>query len=179
MAASAAAVELYTDPRTFLAEAGQHLAAAPVINTVVATTTERMARRLDERGDLPTLGYEPWWALVRDDEGGIAGAAMRTAPPPLAPLFVLPMPEDGVRQRARLLHTRGEAVGGVNGALPAARSIADTGYASAAVVEVSRRSRDAGIRVCLFTDQANPTSNAIYQRLGYHPIVDMADLVIR
>ena len=52
------------------------------------------------------------------------------------------------------------------------------GYASAAVAEVSRLIRDGGSRVCLFTDQANPTSNRIYQALGYRPVVDMANLVI-
>jgi len=35
-----------------------------------------------------------------------------------------------------------------------------------------------GARVCLFTDQANPTSNKIYTALGYHPVADMANLVI-
>ena len=35
-----------------------------------------------------------------------------------------------------------------------------------------------GARVCLFTDQANPTSNKIYAALGYRPVVDMANLVI-
>lgn len=52
------------------------------------------------------------------------------------------------------------------------------GYASAAVAGVSRMIRDMGHRACLFTDQANPTSNALYQRLGYRPVVDMANLVI-
>ncbi|MFC4786887.1 GNAT family N-acetyltransferase [Nocardioides sp. MAHUQ-72] len=50
------------------------------------------------------------------------------------------------------------------------------GYASAAVAAVSRRLLDEGARVCLFTDQANPTSNRIYQALGYRPVVDMANL---
>lgn len=53
------------------------------------------------------------------------------------------------------------------------------GYASAAVASVSRLLRDRGARVCLFTDQANPTSNRIYQRLGYRPVTDTANLVIR
>ena len=52
------------------------------------------------------------------------------------------------------------------------------GYASAGVAEVSRRLLDEGARVCLFTDQANPTSNRIYQALGYRPVVDMANLVV-
>jgi GNAT superfamily N-acetyltransferase len=52
------------------------------------------------------------------------------------------------------------------------------GWASAAVAAVSRRLRAAGVEVCLFTDQANPTSNGIYQALGYEPVVDMANLLI-
>ena len=43
---------------------------------------------------------------------------------------------------------------------------------------VSRLLRDAGNRVCLFTDQANPTSNKIYAAIGYAPVVDMVNLVI-
>jgi GNAT superfamily N-acetyltransferase len=53
------------------------------------------------------------------------------------------------------------------------------GYASAAVAAVSRRLRDEGSRVTLFTDQANPTSNGIYVKLGYEPVVDMVELTIR
>ncbi|MGC4837874.1 GNAT family N-acetyltransferase [Micromonospora vinacea] len=52
------------------------------------------------------------------------------------------------------------------------------GWASNAVAEVSRRIQAEGERVCLFTDQANPTSNKIYAALGYRPVVDMANLVI-
>jgi GNAT superfamily N-acetyltransferase len=52
------------------------------------------------------------------------------------------------------------------------------GYASAAVAEVSRRLVADGARVCLFTDQANPTSNKIYQAIGFAPVVDMANLVL-
>lgn len=302
MAGGAHTVEFFTDPRAFVSEAAAHLAADPVINTVVATIAERMARRLDERGDLPDLGYEPWWAIARDEAGHVCGAAMRTAPAPIAALFVLPMPDDAARELARELHARGEVVRGVNGALPAARLTAEAaaglaggdatvvmhtrlfelaelnvpgappgqlraphpeeaqllaewigaflveadeqagrepgtehgelpglddileriadgrlwvwadsddrpvhltgvnppsfgvrriapvytpkehrgrGYASAAVAEISRRILADGHRACLFTDQANPTSNAVYERLGYRPVVDMANLVIR
>lgn len=50
------------------------------------------------------------------------------------------------------------------------------GYASAAVYEVSRLLREQGERPCLFTDQANPTSNKVYEAIGYRPLVDMANL---
>lgn len=53
------------------------------------------------------------------------------------------------------------------------------GYASAAVAEVSQRLLDDGLRVCLFTDLDNPTSNRVYEALGYRPVVDMANFVVR
>jgi GNAT superfamily N-acetyltransferase len=52
------------------------------------------------------------------------------------------------------------------------------GYASVLTAHVSRLLRDTGTQVCLFTDQANPTSNKIYAAIGYEPVVDMANLVI-
>ncbi len=52
------------------------------------------------------------------------------------------------------------------------------GFASAAVAEVSRQIVAGGARPCLFTDQANPTSNSIYLKLGFEPVVDMANLTI-
>lgn len=49
------------------------------------------------------------------------------------------------------------------------------GYAGAATAEVSRAALAAGAReVLLFTDLANPTSNGLYQRIGYRPVVDFA-----
>ncbi|KAF4410676.1 GNAT family N-acetyltransferase [Streptomyces lycii] len=46
------------------------------------------------------------------------------------------------------------------------------GYAGAVTAEVSRVACDAGLEVLLFTDLANPTSNALYRRLGYRPVED-------
>jgi predicted GNAT family acetyltransferase len=47
------------------------------------------------------------------------------------------------------------------------------GYAGAVTATVSRQVLDAGAAdVVLFTDLANPTSNALYERLGYRPIED-------
>jgi GNAT superfamily N-acetyltransferase len=47
------------------------------------------------------------------------------------------------------------------------------GYATACVAEVSRLLLEQGNRfVCLYTDLSNPTSNAIYQRIGYEPVCD-------
>ena len=48
------------------------------------------------------------------------------------------------------------------------------GYASALVAGVSQLQLDAGRRFCfLFTDLANPTSNKIYQDIGYEPVYDV------
>ncbi|MDX3853305.1 GNAT family N-acetyltransferase [Streptomyces sp. AK02-01A] len=49
------------------------------------------------------------------------------------------------------------------------------GYACAAAAEVSRAALAAGARdVVLFADLSNPTSNALYQRLGYRTLADWA-----
>jgi predicted GNAT family acetyltransferase len=54
------------------------------------------------------------------------------------------------------------------------------GYASACVAGLSRRRLDKGKHFCtLFTDLANPTSNAIYRRVGYLPIGDFVEIRFR
>jgi uncharacterized protein len=48
------------------------------------------------------------------------------------------------------------------------------GYASALTAGVSSLALSTGRRFCfLFTDLANPTSNRIYQRIGYEPVTDV------
>lgn len=47
------------------------------------------------------------------------------------------------------------------------------GYASNLVAHLSQHLHDEGRKYCfLFTDQANPTSNSIYHKLGYRPVSD-------
>ena len=49
------------------------------------------------------------------------------------------------------------------------------GYASAVVAALSQKMLSEGRRFCfLYTDLANPTSNSIYQKLGYLPVCDSA-----
>jgi predicted GNAT family acetyltransferase len=48
------------------------------------------------------------------------------------------------------------------------------GYAAGVTHAASRALLDDGHRVVLFADLANPTSNALYQRLGYRPVTDRA-----
>ena len=60
-------------------------------------------------------------------------------------------------------HMSGQAAAGL------ARDLAAAGRPAA----VSQAALDAGVRdVVLYTDLANPTSNALYQRLGYRPVED-------
>jgi predicted GNAT family acetyltransferase len=50
------------------------------------------------------------------------------------------------------------------------------GYATTCTARVSQLALSEGNRHCfLFTDLANPTSNAIYQRIGYEPVCDVND----
>lgn len=286
----------YEDPAAFLAVAGDHLAADPVRTTVIATVTRRAVDGLE-----PARGSHPrWWVAVRDG-GEVVGAAMRTAPMPPYPMYVLPMPEAAALALARGLHARDELVPGINGALPAVQTVAtemarlaggearveermllhtiDTlvppppvagrlrpataeeldlvlrwyaafdvdaaeqagrtaphrppepqdeanvlprieqgqvwlweddrgavvhvtahnppafgvarvgpvytppehrghGYARAAVAQVTRRLLDEGLRVCLFTDVDNPTSNRVYESIGYRPVGEQASMVV-
>lgn len=47
------------------------------------------------------------------------------------------------------------------------------GYASTLVAALSQHLLDTGRQFCfLFTDLANPTSNKIYQNIGYRPVID-------
>jgi RimJ/RimL family protein N-acetyltransferase len=54
------------------------------------------------------------------------------------------------------------------------------GYGGAATAAVSRAALDSGAEnVVLFTDQANPASNALYQRLGFDPVEERVVLHFR
>jgi hypothetical protein len=47
------------------------------------------------------------------------------------------------------------------------------GYATSCVAQLSRMALDKGYKKCvLYTDLLNPTSNSIYQRIGYKPVCD-------
>lgn len=50
-----------------------------------------------------------------------------------------------------------------------------TGYATACVTALTRQLLAEDLKYCcLYTDLANPTSNAIYARIGYRPVCDAA-----
>ena len=51
------------------------------------------------------------------------------------------------------------------------------GYGTAVTAAVSKLLLERGRRFCfLYTDLANPTSNAIYLRIGYEPVCDSREL---
>ena len=51
------------------------------------------------------------------------------------------------------------------------------GYATAVVARLSQKILDDGRQFCtLYTDLANPTSNRIYQKIGYRKITDVVDI---
>ena len=53
------------------------------------------------------------------------------------------------------------------------------GYASACVAALSQVILDQGAGFCtLFTDLANPTSNSIYQKIGYRPVCDFTQFAL-
>lgn len=295
---SSTRLQFFSDAADFLTAATDHLATEPVISTVVTTVAHRAAAQVADGIAQPE---GDWWLAVRDESGEVCGVAMRTAPFPPFPPFLLRMPDGAAVALARTLYDRGEEVLGVNGALPAvelcaaelaqlvggrvdiamhtrlhelgelrppapvpgelvavteeyvdlavewfaafaddadeqagrrrgssAHEVPDRsallrrirghelwfwvdrtgqpvhltgvnppsfgvarigpvytppaqrghGWASNAVAEVSRRVTAQGARACLYTDQANPTSNKIYAALGYRPVVDMANLLI-
>ncbi len=69
---------------------------------------------------------------------------------------------------------RGAVVGGVY----TPPELRGRGYASCCVAGLSQAQLDAGKEYCaLFTDLANPTSNHIYQEIGYRPICDFKHFV--
>ncbi len=56
-------------------------------------------------------------------------------------------------------------------------SFRGSGYATATVASLSQSLLNDGRRFCfLYTDLANPISNAIYQRVGYRPVSDVVDV---
>lgn len=103
------------------------------------------------------------------------------------------LPEDGAVAgvEARMgagglwLWTEGGTPVSMAGVLPAAAGVSRVGpvytppehrghgFGSAVTARASRAALDRGARLCmLFTDLANPTSNAIYQRIGYRAVTD-------
>jgi predicted GNAT family acetyltransferase len=52
------------------------------------------------------------------------------------------------------------------------------GYATSCVAALTQRMLDSGKQFCcLYTDLSNPSSNSIYQKIGYQPICDVQDWI--
>lgn len=82
------------------------------------------------------------------------------------------------RQVVSLTGTGGATPNGIRvGPVYTPPALRGRGYASNLVAAASQAQLDAGRRfVFLFTDLANPTSNAIYQRIGYEPVSDVLEV---
>jgi predicted GNAT family acetyltransferase len=117
-------LEFFDGASRFLAAAGDWLADRPVESTVVATVAHRLQHAGD--GPDPAAGVPRWWLVVRSAGGQVVGAGMRTAPFAPHPPYLLSMPDAAAVRLAELLYSRGERVGGVNGALPAVERFAAT-----------------------------------------------------
>ncbi|MCL2376217.1 MAG: GNAT family N-acetyltransferase [Defluviitaleaceae bacterium] len=50
------------------------------------------------------------------------------------------------------------------------------GYASSVTAQISQICLDNGLNCVLYTDLTNPTSNSIYQKIGYEPICDSLEI---
>ena len=75
---------------------------------------------------------------------------------------------------------RKSAHGAVVGGVYTPPELRGRGYASCCVAGLSQGQLDAGKDYCaLFTDLANPTSNHIYQMIGYRPICDFKHYVFK
>ena len=85
-------LQFCTDAGEFLTAAADHLAADPVVSTVVTTIAHRVRA---EVADGIVQPERDWWLVVRDSSGDVVGAGMRTAP------FV-PYPRSCCRCLARL-----------------------------------------------------------------------------
>jgi predicted GNAT family acetyltransferase len=75
------------------------------------------------------------------------------------------------------VRTRRSLHGAVIGGVYTPPELRGQGYASACVAGMSQALLDAGDHFCaLYTDLTNPTSNHIYQQIGYRPVNDWLDV---
>jgi uncharacterized protein len=113
-----------------------------------------------------------------------AGEFQREALPHEEARSAVQVAETGIADRRIYFWEDGEPVTMVAKARPTAHGITVNlvytppsqrrrGYATNAVAYLSQILLDEGYDYCtLFTDMANPTSNSIYQKIGYRPVVD-------
>ena len=116
-------LRFFDDPVPFLDVAGDHLAEQPVLSTVIAGVSERIATQRDAGIAWPE-GVPCWFAVVLDGDE-VVGTAMRTAPFGEYPAYLMPMSDDAVHLLAKTLLDRDEPVLGANGALPAVQTFCE------------------------------------------------------
>jgi predicted GNAT family acetyltransferase len=114
-----------------------------------------------------------WWKAFAQEAGSLAeGDPGRTVDSRLSHRG-LTLWEDGYRPVSMAGLTRQVAGATRVGPVYTPPDLRRRGYAGAVTAAVSRAALAAGAdEVVLFTDLANPTSNALYQRLGYEPVED-------
>lgn len=128
--------------------------------------------RLADDGDLPRLGE--WWSAFADE----VGAAQKTDDSQAIVRRIID------RQRLFVWASGGEVVSCAGVTRPTRHGIAvyfvytpnehrGRGFATSCVAELTGRMLQSGRRFCcLYTDRANPTSNAVYERIGYEPVCE-------
>ena len=145
--------------------------------------------RLTEVQPMPSIGGQARPATLDDRDVVLAWleAFRREAFGEADPVSVVADADRWLARRGRSLHVWEDgdviSLAGTGGRTPNGIRIGPVytppearrrGYASALVAAVSQEALDAGCRFCfLFTDQANPTANHIYQVIGYAPVRDV------
>lgn len=114
-------LEFSRDVNDFLRVAGEHLAADPVVSTIITTIAHRVAAEV--AGGI-TAPDRDWWLTGLDEAGAVVGAGMRTAPFEPYPAFLLSMPDAAALAVAHAVHDRGEELRAINGALPTVEVVA-------------------------------------------------------
>jgi len=158
------------------------------------TSTERMAQRLYRLGSLRSPAVDGEWRPATEDEVPLL-VSWRHAfiEDAHAPMADPDWPEGQLRHDLAAGRPHGiwtvaakpvsyaavtPPVGGMSKVAPVytPRQHRGRGYGSAITAAMSRWALDSGATdVVLFTDLANPTSNSIYQKLGYLPVLDAVD----
>lgn len=137
-------VRVTDDPNRVLHEAGPFLRQDPVShNSVLSVLCEAWGE----------VGNGHWWTvLAAGDIVGVAGQC-----PPTMPLLLTPMSRPAAAGASRIGYVFTPA------------ELRGRGYASACVAALSAQVRDVlDVPCLLYTELANPSSNRIYRRLGYH-----------